>query len=405
MTHYDTLEVSSKASQETIKAAYRSLMQRYHPDRNPGNAEAAALAMKINDAYRILSDPDARASYDAFLQAGRDQQSIASARSAARPDSKAVTPQVVEVRSKVFVHFGATIAAVTLLCILFVIVSISRNEEKAQEARTGKDQLAAQTYVGEQESAADAVKRKAMRMAAAKMRSTKMFKDCDDCPEMVEIPVGSFEMGSNSGYSANPVHVVNISKAFALAETEVTQGQWRAVMGNNPSKFSNCGNDCPVENVNWDDAQEFVRRLSQKTGRTYRLPSEAEWEYACRAGEAQKKYCGSEDLSSVAWYEGNSDSRKHPVAGKQANAWGLYDMSGNVWEWTEDCWNENYLGAPIDGSAWRSGNCTLRVMRGGSWKRTEFASIAVNRFRTDPSGRTFGDAEASFGFRPARALP
>lgn len=114
--------------------------------------------------------------------------------------------------------------------------------------------------------------------AAKEMRPSKVFRDCPDCPEMVVIPAGSFEMGSNNGDgNEKPVHTVRIAKPFALAKTEVTQGQWRAIMVNNPSRFSSCGDDCPVEQVNWGEAQQYVHRLSQKTGKTYRLPSEAEW--------------------------------------------------------------------------------------------------------------------------------
>lgn len=214
------------------------------------------------------------------------------------------------------------------------------------------------------------------------------------------IPAGSFEMGSNSGDGdEKPVHSVRIGKAFALGKTEVTQRQWRAVMGNNPSHFSNCGDDCPVEKLNWDEAQDFLRKLSQKTGKSYRLPSEAEWEYACRAG-GRDEYCGGGNIDSLAWYTSNSGSKTHPVAGKQANAWGLYDMSGNVWEWTEDCGNGNYNGAPTDGSAWTSGNCGARVLRGGSWIDGPWLARAAVRYGFDTSSRDYFD-----GFRPARMLP
>ena len=186
-------------------------------------------------------------------------------------------------------------------------------------------------------------------------------KDCPDCPEMVVIPAGSFEMGG-TGSDEKPVHRVTL-RSFSMGKTEVTQGQWRAVMGSNPSRFSNCGDTCPVEQVSWEDAKEFVSRLNAKTGKTYRLPSEAEWEYACRAG-SREEYCGSNRVDDVGWYSGKATN---PVAGKQANAWGLHDMSGNVWEWTEDCWNGNYSSAPTDGSAWTAGDCSRRVVRGGSW--------------------------------------
>ena len=211
---------------------------------------------------------------------------------------------------------------------------------------------------------------------------------------MVAIPAGSFEMGGN-GSDEQPVHRVTL-RLFSMGKTEVTQGQWRAVMGSNPSSFSNCGDNCPVEQVSWEDAKQFVSRLSAKTGKTYRLPSEAEWEYACRAG-GRHEYCGSNSADEVSWYSGNSGNATHPVAGKQANAWGLHDMSGNVWEWTEDCWNQNYSNAPTEGSVWTSGDCSLRVVRGGSWGSVPRLLRSAFRFRFTAANRL-----SIGGFRVAR---
>ena len=234
------------------------------------------------------------------------------------------------------------------------------------------------------------------------MAAGKIFKDCADCPEMVVIPGGSFDMGSNKGEpNEMPVHHVTISRTFAIGKTEVTQGQWKALMGNNPSKFGNCGDNCPVEQVSWDDAQAFIEALNAKTGKKYRLPSEAEWEYACRAG-AQQEYCGSDDLDSIGWYgglakpAGNSGKSTNPVATKQPNAWGLYDMSGNVWEWVEDDYHENYNGALADGSAWQ-GDGTMRVPRGGSWS---YLQHAAKRGGSESDFRY-----STIGLRLARTLP
>jgi formylglycine-generating enzyme required for sulfatase activity len=184
--------------------------------------------------------------------------------------------------------------------------------------------------------------------------------------EFILISAGSFMMGStNGGDNEKPVHQVTISQAFYMGKYEVTQGQWQSVMGSNPSNFKDCGGNCPVEKVSWDDAQNFVNKLNESNdGFRYRLPTEAEWEYACRAGTTGD-YAGN--LSEMAWYSENSGSKTHAVGGKQPNAWGLADMHGNVWEWCQDWYHETYYGAPTDGSAWLSGGeQKYRVLRGGS---------------------------------------
>jgi len=187
---------------------------------------------------------------------------------------------------------------------------------------------------------------------------------------------------------AGPTMVRIPGKNYEIGKYEVTQGEWRAVMGNNPSKFSNCGDTCPVEQVSWNDAQEFIQKLNARTGKQYRLPTEAEWEYACYGG-SQTEYCGGNDVDSVAWhggfFGGNGNSQTHPAGQKQANGYGLYDMSGNVWEWMNDCWE---------------GNCARRVLRGGSWlftpqfERAAYRDMYVAAFRDD-----------YVGFRLARTLP
>jgi formylglycine-generating enzyme required for sulfatase activity len=221
-------------------------------------------------------------------------------------------------------------------------------------------------------------------------------------PLMVRIAPGNFYMGSNSGDpDEKPVHQVSIRKAFEIGKTEVTQGQWKAVMGKNPSLFSHCGDNCPVENVSWNDVQAFIQKLNAKTGKQYLLPSEAEWEYACRAGHVHKKFCGQgEQPDRLAWYVGNSGQHSQPVGKLTPNNWGLYDMSGNVWEWIQDCDHVNYNGAPADGTAWETGHCEWRLLRGGSWEDGQDELRAANRFVGPIGGR-----DNIAGFRVARTLP
>ena len=158
---------------------------------------------------------------------------------------------------------------------------------------------------------------------------------------------------------------VRTIEGFYMGRYEVTQAQWQAVMGNNPSFNKDCGGNCPVETVSWVDAKDFIQRLNgMNDGYTYRLPTEAEWEYACRAGTTGD-YAG--DLKEMAWSSENSGNGLHAVGQKQPNAWGLADMHGNVWEWCEDWYHETYNGAPTDGSAWLSGGGSYKVIRGGSW--------------------------------------
>jgi formylglycine-generating enzyme required for sulfatase activity len=188
-----------------------------------------------------------------------------------------------------------------------------------------------------------------------------------------------------------------------MGKYEVTQGQYQQVMGNNPSKFR--GNNNPVETVSWSDAKGMAEEMSYSTGTKVNLPSEAQWEYACRAGGAHETYCGGGGRPDrMAWFEGNSGKQTHPVGQLAANDWGLYDMSGNVWELVQDYSSDSYSGAPTDGSARsRPGNGengSLRVARGGSWNNGPQFLRAANRFDNDPAFRYEHD-----GFRLARTLP
>ena len=235
------------------------------------------------------------------------------------------------------------------------------------------------------------------------MKPGQVIKDCDVCPELVVIPAGTFTMGSNDSGEQKPLHVVGV-KNFAMGKTEVTQGQWKALMNSNPSYFNQCGDDCPVERVSWDDSQLFIQRLNTVSGKLYRLPSEAEWEYAARAGSPGRWSVGNDesDLERYAWYSGNSNSRTHPVAGMLENAWGLFDMYGNVSEWVEDCFSHGgYNGAPSDGSASTIG-CSnkTRGVRGGSW----VAASNYSRSATRDNGTQTDRNRSGVGFRIARSL-
>ena len=185
--------------------------------------------------------------------------------------------------------------------------------------------------------------------------------------EFVRVPAGEYLMGSTSEealFNEQPLTRVRISRAFELGKHEVTQAEWEAVMGSNPSDFDECGGDCPVENVSWDDVQEFIGRLNGLEGEArYRLPTEAEWEYAARAGTSGDRYAG--DLDAIAWCGEGFDGSSHPVGQKAPNAFGLHDMLGNVREWVQDLYGGYPGGSVTDPQGPASGS--FRVDRGGSW--------------------------------------
>ena len=218
------------------------------------------------------------------------------------------------------------------------------------------------------------------------------------------IPVGEFMMGSPDSDEAadddeKPQHLVRITKPFYLGVYPVTQEQYEKVMGKNPSQFKDPAS--PVESVSWDDAVEFCKKLSAKEGKTYRLPTEAEWEYACRAGTTTSYSFGDDEasLGEYAWFRGNAESKTHPVGQKKPNAWGLFDMHGNVWEWCQDRYGEYSSDAVTDPVTEQPGDdrATLWVRRGGSWYNSAWHCRSAIRLRHAPDYRLF-----LLGFRVAR---
>ena len=204
---------------------------------------------------------------------------------------------------------------------------------------------------------------------------------------MVRVEGGTFQMGSedSDAYSdEKPIHQVTLG-SYAIGETEVTQELWQAIMGSNPSYFK--GSNLPVENVSWEDCQKFIRQLNAKMGRSFRLPTEAEWEFAARGGDKSRgyKYSGSNNIDDVAWYDDNSSRTTHPVKTKQANELGLYDMSGNVWEWCQD-WKDSYSSSAQTNPTGPSSG-SYRVFRGGSWYNNARSCRSTYRNRNTPSSR------------------
>jgi formylglycine-generating enzyme required for sulfatase activity len=243
----------------------------------------------------------------------------------------------------------------------------------------------------------------------------QVFRDCADvCPEMVVVPSGSFMMGSPAGVgeeNERPQRKVTFARPFAVGRFEVTFAEWDACVaeGGCPradSPSAGSGHDQgggrgrrPAINVSWQDASVYVLWLSSKTGQRYRLLSEAEWEYAARAGTRSAYGWGRNTISEDEANFNSQFGSTVSVGGYPANGFGLHDMHGNVWEWVQDCWNQTYSGGPVDGSAWTQGFCNARVFRGGSWDEISgwLRSAIRNRAGT-------GSRYDNLGFRVARTL-
>jgi formylglycine-generating enzyme required for sulfatase activity len=234
-----------------------------------------------------------------------------------------------------------------------------------------------------------------------------VFRDCPNCLEMVVVPAGDFDMGSNDNPHEKPVHHVTIANPFAIGRHEVTFADWDQCVAGGGCNYSandhGFGRDTrPVIDVSWDDAQMFVRWLSQKTGKIYRLPSEAEWEYAARAGSTTAYWWGKDvgkGRANCADCGAETTKQTSPTGSFRPNAFGLFDTVGNAAEWVQDCWNESYRGAPANGSARTSGDCSLRVLRGGSFSSKATAVGSASRFRYDEDVRYYAN-----GFRIVRDM-
>lgn len=268
-------------------------------------------------------------------------------------------------------------------------------EKRLREERERQAELERQRLAEEKRKQEEAERKEQERLAAlARQRAAeeKRKRELADsiASLMVKIPAGTFMMGDKEWIDSQPIHQVHI-KAFEMCKYPVTQKLWQQVMGTNPSYFK--GEDLPVENVSWEDTQLFLEKLKAQTGKVYRLSSEAEWEYAARGGQ-NFLYAGSNNIEEVAWYEENSGNTTHPVGNKKPNGYGLYDMSGNVWEWCEDTWHDSYNDAPTDSSAWTNIKNSYRVLRGGSWYTyTRSCRVSIRFYDR------LGNRDYKFGFR------
>ena len=321
---YEILQISPKADKRDIVAAYRAISKKYHPDKNKA-PEATKQMQAINRAYEILNVPKNRAAYDQYLLAKKNTQPKIQPQQAQsyKPSSHAKPPN-------------------------------KQNKEREKEREE-------------------------------EYSNTSEAKEA----KFVLIPAGTLIMGSPADEpkrgEGETQHEVTISKPFYMQTTPVTQAQWHHVMGNNPSYFKGNPN-LPVERVSWNDVQKFIQKLNkmEKTDK-YRLPTEAQWEYAARAGTTTMFYTGNseDDLSHAGWYGKNSDNRTHPVGQKVPNAWGLYDIHGNIFEWVQDVFGEYPAGSVTDPEGSSSGY--HRVCRGGSWTSGGTQCRLANRHGNSPN--------------------
>jgi formylglycine-generating enzyme required for sulfatase activity len=233
-------------------------------------------------------------------------------------------------------------------------------------------------------------------------------KDCAACPVMVSLTPGSFTMGSNAGdISERPPHRVTIGAPFAIGKYNVTVEQWNACVAASacPKLSSENGSvtNAPARDLSWDEVQQYIKWLSKMTGKPYRLPTEAEWEYAARGGSATTYWWGDQMRKGNTNCKGCGDpwhdEKPENVGTFAANAYGLYDMGGNVWEWVSDCWHSSYKDAPADGRAWDAPGCDMRVIRGGSWREGADYMLVSTRFKYSESVR-----QSQNGFRVAKDL-
>jgi formylglycine-generating enzyme required for sulfatase activity len=240
------------------------------------------------------------------------------------------------------------------------------------------------------------------------VKAGDVFRDCRECPELVVVPAGEFEMGSNDFDFEKPVHRVMIAKTFAIGRREVTFEEWDQCIAaggcrHRPDDRGQGRGERAVTDVSWRDATAYAAWLSQKTGQKYRLPSEAEWEYAARGGTKTAYWWGRDIGTRFANCRdcgGNSGQQAIAAGSFSANPFGLFDTAGNAAEWVQDCWNDSYRGAPRDGAAWTSGQCGQRVLRGGSFDSQARYLRSASRFRYDVEVRYYAN-----GFRIVRDLP
>ena len=370
-------------------------------------------------ALGLMAQPPPEVQADRFVmeaQSALEDQNYARARAAMEKILELQAQHDLHVPAEFYFHYADVLqrtgaAAVALENARHYVERAGHEGESYMAALKLMDRLEreiAELEKGERERTARdrAVRAERDRVARAAAERRNAAKELSEEMEFIRIPAGTFQMGSNSKHAFSderPQMQVRISREFEIGKYEVTQSEWSAVMGLNPSTKV-CAR-CPVTNVSWNDVQKFIRILNEAAGKggLFRLPTEAEWEYAARAGSRTDTYAGDirkrsgKDpvVEGIAWYDENSGGGPHPVGGKRANAWGLHDMLGNVWEWVED-WYGDYPGGRVTDPT-GPGSGSRRVARGGGWISVARDCRAAHRLIAGPGARNY-----ALGFRLVR---
>ena len=412
---------AEKAAAEKAAAAAAAAAAAREAERKAAAAEAerkaaeraAAEEAARKAAEKLAAEEAARKAAEkvAAEEAARKAADKAAAEKAAREAADKAAAE--EVARKAAAKEAARKAAAEEAARQAAAKEAARKAAAEQAARKAAEEAAAARKAAERAAAEAAAAEAARRAAESRAAGTKLsvvetFKDCDACPEMIALPAGSFTMGTKNGdVSEAPPHRVKIGYSFAISRFEITAAEWIACFTaggcDYRPKRKGMTATSPVHNLSWLDARQYVKWLSKKTGKKYRLPSEAEWEYAARAGTKTKYWWGN------AVGEGNANckncggdwNRKRPavVDSYGANPFGLQGMNGSVWEWVADCWFDSYKGAPNDGSARDRKDCQSRVLRGGSWRNDASYARSAGRFTYDHDVRYVLN-----GFRVARSM-
>ena len=362
-----------------------SLYEPIRQDLNKIRIKMEAAEQSLKGAQSALQE---KIRFQATIIPVRDAAFLKSSQTPAEAAAEAIVDKLAEVKNDARAQYSRTTREAA---------QVLMTDKKAEPADTDTRIVGVKllSFIGE----GDMVRIKvALRVQTTLREETpserkEVLTDPIKAIEFVLIKGGCFQMGDPFGEGRadeKPVHAVCVDDYY-IGKYEVTQGQWQSVMGNNPAFFKNCGEKCPVEQVNWNDIQEFIKKLNARTKKNYRLPTEAEWEYAARSGGKKEKYAGTSsdvELGKYAWYSANSGGSAHPVGQKQPNGLGLYDMTGNVWEWCQDWYGEKYYSQSTRKNPSGPQSGTRRVLRGGAWLFEPAGIRSATRYGLTPASRS-----------------